>query len=105
MTFKVTDSFEIRPGMTAITHAPGVVVVFDAAGHEQQVPTAGSRVRLVRPDGDAIDAVVSEVRAHDTARSLYFEGLTKMDAPIGTTVSLDDNSAKHGTASSAATRP
>src|ERR1041384_411408 len=89
MTVTVTDSFEIRAGMTGIKHAPGVVMVFDAS-NASHIPRVGATVHLRRPGGHGFDVVIGEVKEHGPARSFYFEGLKLADAPIGSTLSWAD---------------
>jgi hypothetical protein len=79
----VTDAFEIRPGMTGIEHAPGVVVCFDAKGFETEVPTAGAMIGLRKLNGETIDVAISEVKWFETTCTLYLEGLGLSDAPVG----------------------
>lgn len=86
MTVKVKDSFEIKPGMPGIRHAPGVVLVIDAAGINN-IPQIGSTVKLKPPHGQAYDVVVGESKKHGLGRSFFIEGLTRTDAPIGSSLS------------------
>ena len=86
MTVKVKDSFEIKPGMPGTKHVPGVVLVFDAAGISG-IPQIGSTVKLKPPHGEAYDVVVGESKKHGVGRSLFIEGLTRTDAPVGSSLS------------------
>jgi hypothetical protein len=86
MEVRVTDSFEIRAGMPGIKHAPGVVLVFDATG-VGGIPKPGATVQLTPPNGVPLDVVVGEVKKHGPGRSFFVEGLTPMDAPIGSKLS------------------
>jgi hypothetical protein len=94
----VKDSFEIRPGMVGTGHAPGAVVIFDGRQCSFRLPPVGAVVTLLRPDGSAISASVTEQKEHGDGRSFFFGNLRKQDVPVGTIISwervtADDESA------------
>jgi hypothetical protein len=88
----VVDSFEIKVNTPGSDHAPGVVVVFDGRQCAFLLPTIGSRVELLRPDGSTRRTTVDEIKEHGDGRSFFFAGLTRADAPIGTIVTWSDPS-------------
>ena len=90
MNVSVTDSFEIKPGMPGITHAPGVVVVFDAPPKGGGLPSAGEVIRLKRKGVAEVDVMVGEVKTFQNTVTFYLEGLTRGDAPIGCVLAWPD---------------
>jgi hypothetical protein len=91
MKAKITDCFELRAGTNGLKHAPGLVLVFDASGVESAIPKAGSRVHLLQPGGGDLELVIGEVKRHGRARSFFFEGLQRGDAPVGSVLSWSVN--------------
>lgn len=79
----VTDAFEIKAGRPDSDHAPGLVVVFDGRQCAFRLPSVGSRVMLLRPDGSCASASLAETKDHGDGRSFFFAGLHKADAPVG----------------------
>jgi hypothetical protein len=91
MEVRATDSFDIRPGMPGIKHVPGVILVFEAAGI-RPLPKPGDKVQITPPDAGAKRVVIGEVKKHGTGRSIFIEGLTRFDAPIGTIITWSSKS-------------
>jgi len=87
MTVRITDSFEIRPGMPGTDHEPGLVIVFDGSDCAQQVPGPGLQVRLAEPGGRVVEATVTEVKRHGRGVSFFLPRLTRADVPVGSEVS------------------
>ena len=87
MTATIKEVIEIKPGMAGMKHAPGLVVVFDASAIGKGQPKAGMRVTLSRSDVVDVELVVGEAKSHGIAISLFFEGLTRREIPIGSTLS------------------
>lgn len=87
MNVEVTETFEIKAGMTGLKHAPGLIVVFDASKCNSTVPKSGSRIRVSPPRGGGFDLVVGEVKKHGIGRSFFFEGLERREVPVGSILS------------------
>jgi len=97
----ILDAFEIRPNTVGSNHEPGVVLVFDGRQCNFNLPALGSQVQLRRPDGSTINAQVVEIKEHGEGRSLFFAGLTRAEAPIGTVASWSDSGAAIATSAHA----
>jgi hypothetical protein len=85
MNVRVKDSFEIKPGMPGTKHAPGVVLVFDVAG-KADIPRPGSTIQLKPPHGHPYEVVVGASKKRGLGRSFFIEGLTRADAPVGSSL-------------------
>jgi hypothetical protein len=90
----VKDTIEIRGRVASDYGAPGLVVVFDLPRLAEE-PRRGDVVVLLRPDGWLRSMRAGETQEHGGAgRSLFLEGISKDQVPIGTRITWGSAAAK-----------
>jgi hypothetical protein len=87
----IKDAFEMKSNMPGSRHAPGLVVVFDGGNPRGPIPAVGCVVDVQRPDGHSFSVSVEEVKSHGSGRSFFLAGLHRIDLPIGSTISWEDD--------------
>jgi len=84
----VVDAIEIKPSH-GLPHASGVAAVLDAFPAVAPRDYVGRTVHIRTPAGSELTAKVGDVRDHRTTISLFFEGLTRSDVPIGSRLEFE----------------
>ncbi|MEJ7636469.1 MAG: hypothetical protein WKF75_00390 [Singulisphaera sp.] len=72
------------------SHIPGVVAILESFLPTEPQALVGRQVRIRTASGRVFSERVRGVREHGTTISLFFEGLTKVDIPIGSHIEFDD---------------
>jgi len=83
MKARISDRFAITSDIVGIDHAPGVVVIVDAADLAGCLPRVGAKMTLHSSGGQARSVIVGETKSHGAGISLFFANLSTLDVPIG----------------------